>query len=77
MQRYAKLIGDVVDVISFDPDRDSAGNPTSDWIPVPDDVYGGYIHEESTFSPPPEPEPEPEVEVPSEEPPEPSNENQE
>lgn len=77
MQRYAKLIGDVVDVISFDPDRDSDGNPTSEWIPVSDDVYGSYIREESTFSPPPKPEPELEVEVPSEEPPTPPLENQE
>lgn len=80
--KWATVTNGVIDVISFDPDRewivesvqvpilDENGEPTGEtetviigghwgdalppWIPVPDDVYAGFIQNpDGSFSPPP------------------------
>lgn len=52
MTRYAKLEGNVVDVISLYPDRDEDGDVTEAWIVVGENVFPGFIKSGSSFNAP-------------------------
>lgn len=48
--KYALVVDGVVDVISYDPDRDENGDVLPPWVLVGDDVFAGFINnEDGTF----------------------------
>jgi hypothetical protein len=51
--KFALVVDGVVDVISYDPDRDEEGIVLPQWIEVADEVFAGFIdNEDGSFSAP-------------------------
>lgn len=60
LPKYAKTSDGVIDVVSYYPDRDETGDILPPWVPVPDEVFAGFIQiSDGTFTPPPPPDPTP------------------